>query len=87
MHFKRIYVIQVVYKKNNIIPINFGIFTCYVTLCNLVILTYPYHIDLIHPGDMLIENFIPQTYCVGFISSVVFRPVGHSPVGHVCLGL
>ncbi len=57
------------------------------TLYNLEILTYPYHIDLLHPGDMPIGNFIPQTFCVGYISSVAFGPVGRSPVGHVCLGL
>ena len=74
-------------------PENFDLFTSSyliwpsVTLYNLGIITYPYHTDLLHPGDMPIENFIPQTFCLGFILSVTFGPVGHSPVGHVCLGL
>ena len=63
------------------------VFLPLVTLYNLAILKYPYHIDLLHPGDMPIENFIPQTFCVGFISSITFDPVGHSPLGHVCYGL
>ena len=57
------------------------------TLYNLGIITYPHNTDLLHPGDMPIENFIPQTFCLGFILNVTFGPVGHNPVGHVCLGL
>ena len=49
---------------------------------NLEVQTYPYHIDPLHPGSIQIENFIPETFCLGFISTVAFGPVGHSPVGH-----
>ena len=57
------------------------------TLNNVNILTYPYQIDLIHTGDMPIDNFNPHRFCFGFISSITFGPVGQSSVGYVCLGL